>query len=154
MPVDIQISSEDYGSSEQVKDFEAGLEYIMSIPDDVLLRGDVATAEWAKGHLRTNVEGVPSAATGGEAAPVGIMYASVLGCSAAIGTVIATTAIPVAKLLKIKRLVKAVGGVKETVKLMWGASFSYEKISALGGSIGVLAAEFIGVTSIREKCFN
>ena len=59
-----------------------------------------------------------------------------------------------AKILKIKKLIAQLGGVREAVQIMWGASFSYEKMQAAGGTIAALAGEFFGVTSIREKCFN
>ena len=37
---------------------------------------------------------------------------------------------------------------------LWGASFSWEKIRALGGAAAALGAELIGVTAVRQKCFS
>ncbi|MGJ4049839.1 hypothetical protein ACN4DP_03060 [Corynebacterium macclintockiae] len=60
----------------------------------------------------------------------------------------------VGKIVKIKRLIKDLGGLKEAVQIMWGASFSYEKMQAAGGTLAALAGEFFGITGIREKCFQ
>lgn len=132
----------------QLRELTAGLSYIMSIPDSVLRQGDAATQEWVKNHPAPQSSGMK--VNGGE---VGT-YASVLGCSGAIATVIASTAFPAAKILKIKKLVKELGGVAEAAKLFWGASFSYEKVKALGGAAAALAGELIGITQIKEQCFS
>lgn len=42
-------------------------------------------------------------------------------CSLAIGELLVTNAIPIAKLTKIKKYVKALGGAWETAKLLVGA---------------------------------
>lgn len=79
--------------------------------------------------------------------------ASVGGCVAAIAAVIASTAFPAAKILKIKKLIKSLGGVVEAVKIIAGASFSYEKLHALGGAASALAAELLGIDGIKKQCF-
>ncbi|MDJ0336642.1 hypothetical protein [Cryobacterium sp. PH31-O1] len=79
---------------------------------------------------------------------------SIFGCAAAISVAIAGVAFPVAKILKIKKLLGNVGGVTKAVKLLWGASFNYEKVQAVGGAFAALGAELFGITSIRDQCFN
>ncbi|AWB83094.1 hypothetical protein C3E79_00140 [Corynebacterium liangguodongii] len=81
-------------------------------------------------------------------------YASVWGCTQAILGVTAGNLVGAAKLLKIKKYISALGGVGEAVRLMWGASFSYEKMMALGGALGALAGELSGVTAVRNECFQ
>jgi len=132
-------------SEAQLRDFEQGLALMEQIPDDVLLQGDAATQQW----LAANTPTPSSTGTG-----MVTTQASVLGCGAAIATVIASTAFPAAKILKIKALIKSLGGVTEAAKIMWGASFSYEKVQALGGAAAALAGELIGVTQIKEQCFS
>lgn len=142
--VSSQVSQNDARSRE----LTAGLNYIMSIPDSVLLRGDAATQEWVKNNPGPQGSGLK--ASGNEVRA----SANVLGCAGAIATVIASTAFPAAKILKIKKLVKELGGVTEAAKLFWGASFSYEKVRALGGTAAALAGELIGITQIKEQCFS
>lgn len=127
----------------EAQDLEEGLEYILSIPDEVLLQGDAATQAWVQ-------QNSPSANT-----PEGVVTAaaSVLGCTTAIVSMIGGNLVGAAKLLKIKKYIKELGGVKDAVQLMWGASFSTEKMLAVGGALGSLAAELTGVAAIRDKCF-
>lgn len=114
------------------------LDYYESIPDTVLEQGDVALQAWQNTHPQQQ----------------GPRFrANFWGCAGAIAGVIASTAFPAAKILKIKKLVKALGGVRSAIKIMAGASFSYEKLQALGGAAAALAAELIGIGSVRSQCF-
>lgn len=124
-----------YSDDVRAKDLEAALTYIMDIPDEVLLAGESATANWVAVASNPSLRG------------------NFWACSSAILFAIATTAIPVAKVLKIRKLVKSLGGVNKAVKVMWGASFSYEKVRALGGAAAALAGEIIGITAVRKGCF-
>jgi hypothetical protein len=134
-----------FDDAERAKDVQAGLELLDSIPDDVLSTGDAGTAAWFREHA--------GAAEGAERA-WDTMQASVLGCSAAIAMVIASTAIPAAKILRVKRLIDELGGVATAVQILWGASFSYEKLQAVGGAALALAGELLGITSIQTECFS
>jgi len=80
--------------------------------------------------------------------------ASILECTGAIAVLIASTAFPVAKILKIKRLINSLGGVTKAVRIMWGASFSWEKIRALGGAAAALGAELLEVAAVKRGCFR
>jgi hypothetical protein len=126
----------------QLDDMEAALSLLERIPDSVLHAGDEATQQWVG-------DNAPTASGDGVA-----LRASVLGCAAAIATVVASTAFPAAKILKAKALIKQLGGVTEAAKIMWGASFSFEKMKALGGASAALAGELIGITQIKEQCFS
>lgn len=130
----------------EAREMESGLAYIVSIPDEVLAQGDHAVSKW--------MEANPSALyPTGNGAVISI-YASVAGCTAAILGVTAGNLVGAAKLLKIKKYINALGGVGEAVRLMWGASFSYEKMAAVGGALGALAGELTGITAVRNECFN
>lgn len=120
----------------QAEDVEQALKLIDSIPDEVLQKGDKATQQWIAEHQATATR------------------ASVAGCTAAIALFLGTNLVSAAKIIKIKRLIKDLGGLKEAVKIMWGASFSYEKMKAAGGTLAALAGEFFGITSIRNECFQ
>ncbi|WP_157887549.1 hypothetical protein [Frondihabitans sp. PAMC 28766] len=124
--------------TENDMDMTAALSLLESIPDSVLLAGDEATRQWTKENHPESLKETRG---------------SILACTAAIATLIATTAIPAAKILKIKKLITAGGGVAKVVKLYWGASFNYEKIRAIGGAAGALALEIVGDTAIKKGCF-
>jgi hypothetical protein len=128
------------------QDLRGALELIESVPDEVLAQGDAATAAW----FRENGAGAGAKEGGG----LVTTQASVLGCTAAIATVIASTAFPAAKILKVKKLIGELGGVAKAVQIFWGASFSYEKLQVVGGAALALAGELIGITSVKEECFS
>jgi hypothetical protein len=119
-------------------DLEAAFSLIESIPEDVLLAGDKALQNWADANHISPRDA----------------RANVVGCAGAIALVIASTAFPAAKILKIKRLINSLGGVAKAVRLFWGASFSYEKLHALGGAAAALGAELLGITQIKKQCFR
>lgn len=112
------------------------LSIIESIPDEVLFEGDEATHEWIE--ERTSWD----------------QKADKWSCAGAIGVLLVTTAVPAAKLLKIKRLIKDLGGAKEAAEIMWKASFRYEKLKAMGGVIGDLVMELVGINEVRKECFS
>jgi hypothetical protein len=74
-------------------------------------------------------------------------------CVAAIVQLLATTAVPAAKLLKIKGYIKALGGAKQAVKLMLGATSKAEKLKAGGEILVNLSAELLGINSVKSNCF-
>ncbi|MDO4252113.1 MAG: hypothetical protein Q4C74_02580 [Rothia sp. (in: high G+C Gram-positive bacteria)] len=124
-------------SPEQAKEL---LRAIDQIPESVLLEGDEATQRWVAANLGRDL---------GMATPNGF-----LECSGAILLAIGTTAIPAAKILKIKRYMNALGGTTEAIKILWGASFSHEKLKALGGAAAALGAELLGIAAVKEACTN
>lgn len=120
-------------------DLERGLALIDEIPASVLLAGDAALQDWM---VVNHPELLRSA------------RADIVGCAGAIAWLIASTAIPAAKILKIKKLIDGLGGVTKAVRLFWGASFKWEKIQALGGAAAALGAEFLGIAAVKQKCFS
>ncbi|NII42553.1 hypothetical protein E9228_003222 [Curtobacterium flaccumfaciens] len=134
---DIRTAAQSLGL--QSADLEQGLELISEIPDSVLLAGDAAVQSWMAGNHPDLIRGT---------------RADIVGCAGAIAWLIASTAIPAAKVLKIKRLINGLGGVAKAVQLFWGASFKWEKIQALGGAAAALGAELLGIAAVQQKCFS
>lgn len=127
----------EYNSSNEIAEgLEAAFSYWTSIPDEILLQGDEALAEWQKAH--------PSPQT----------RASVIGCVGAIAWLIGSNVVGAAKIFKIKKYINALGGVAKAVELMWKASFKWEKIKAAGGALAGLGAELLGITEVRDQCFS
>jgi hypothetical protein len=120
-------------------DLERGLALVDEIPETVLVAGDTATQQW----LRANHPELLTASR-----------ADLVGCAGAIAWLIASTAIPAAKILKIKRLIDSLGGVSKAVRLFWGASFNWEQIHALGSAAAALGAELLGITAVKQKRFS
>lgn len=113
-------------------------EQVNAVPDAVLQQGDAATHAW----LKDRQNGGPQA------------RADVMGCVGGITMAIGGALIPAAKILKLKKLVAELGGIKEAVQAFAGAGFSWEKIQALGGPLAALDGELLGITAIRNNCFN
>jgi hypothetical protein len=114
------------------------------IPNSVLMQGEKATHQWIEKDLSSK-----SISVGGQ---VIAQPGSFWSCSSFIVGLLAGHALPIAKIMKIKKYMNALGGVKEAIQLMWGASFNYEKMQALGGALGLLAAELAGVAGIEKSC--
>lgn len=75
-------------------------------------------------------------------------------CAAAITVAIGSGVFAAAKLVKIKRYIKALGGVKEAAKLLLGATTWAEKAKAGGSALVGLASEILGVKEIQDNCFS
>lgn len=73
---------------------------------------------------------------------------SVWECSLAIGKLLVTNAIPAAKLLKIKKYIKELGGAWNAAKLLVGATSAGEKLQALKKLISLIT----GYSNVKEKC--
>ncbi|WP_374017315.1 hypothetical protein ABU162_24600 [Paenibacillus thiaminolyticus] len=76
------------------------------------------------------------------------------GCSLAIGELLVLNAVPVAKIAKIKKYIKSLGGTVEAAKLLMGATSIKEKAEAIGIAFAALVAELSGFTELKEKCFD
>lgn len=146
---ELRAASPDTKQLAQAHELGALLEAIDAIPESVLQQGERATQQWLVDRLSA---GSKQGTTTGLS--IAVPAANFWGCSAAVATVVASTAFPLAKILKIKKLMNALGGGAEAIKVIWGASFSYEKMQALGGAAAALAGELIGITAIREGCFS
>lgn len=73
-------------------------------------------------------------------------------CVAAVGVVIAGTIFSVAKIAKIKKYIQALGGVREAVLLMMGATSFAEKGAEVTKVLGNLCAAILGVDTIINNC--
>ncbi len=71
------------------------------------------------------------------------------GCVGALGTLLVTTAVPAAKILKIKKYVRSLGGVTDAVRYLLGI-----KGAASGGeALKNLILELSGIASVTDNCF-
>lgn len=80
---------------------------VMAIPDDVLQRGDEATHDWIAEYTRHH-----------PTATVPMYDRGFFSCAASIASALLSAAIPVAKLLQLRRVVTAAGGVLNFVRAL------------------------------------
>ncbi|MEW6926548.1 hypothetical protein QEV13_06920 [Trueperella pyogenes] len=112
------------------------LGYYDSIPNDILAQGEEAVKAWQEDH------------------PIPMVRASFWGCLGSVAWAIGSNVVSVAKIAKIKKYMQALGGVKEAVRLMWGASFKLEKMKAAGGALAGLGAEILGIKGVKDQCLS
>ncbi|KAK3952710.1 hypothetical protein QBC32DRAFT_313713 [Pseudoneurospora amorphoporcata] len=180
VPSDIEID-ESLASYNFTPAFTSSLDELFnlldSIPDSVLESGDDALNQWfidndlrdptAPLLIDTNPDVTPDLdsldnldilISDSDLAERGVVVAratawKIAKCVASIVQLIATTAVPAAKLLKIKKYIKALGGVQESVKLMLGATTKAEKLKVGGTALVYLSAEILGISSVKAACF-
>lgn len=73
-------------------------------------------------------------------------------CAAAITWVVGTTVFAAGKITKIKGAIKALGGIKNTAKLLVGATSRAEKMRKLGQAGAAAASYFLGIDTIKKNC--
>ncbi len=126
---------------------------IEGIPDSVIKRGDRAVRQWLRRRLGLD-----------EPSPKGFW-----GCVRAIGFALVSNAIPVAKILKIRAAIRAVGGVGNFVRILrlayatgrkkgysrWGAvRYAAKRAAAASGRdiVDALLGLF-ALDGVRRNCF-
>jgi hypothetical protein len=148
----------------QVADtLELLLNVIDSIPDDVLEAGDETTNDWLVAHnyKKPNPSGIEARAPVAEtttvmvseratAAPAGII--DVLNCAAKIAQFILENAIPAAKILKIKKAIKAIGSVKKVAEMLRKVKSLADARRIGGQALYNIADAIIGFSSVWGAC--
>lgn len=71
-----------------------------------------------------------------------------LDCATAVASAIS----PLAKVRRTKELIQQAGGLLKVAQAVFKEP-SFDKLVALGGPLGKLAKEFLGIPDIKEKCF-
>lgn len=70
-------------------------------------------------------------------------------CITSLTLILASVALPALKIVKIKKYIKELGGIKMTVMLLMGTANAKEKVA----TVAALAAEISGITDIHDNCF-
>jgi len=73
-------------------------------------------------------------------------------CAAAVAWFVGTNIIAPLRLLKVKRYIQSLGGLRASANLMLRASTWVERINIGGGALVGLAAEIAGVAAIQDNC--
>ena len=134
---------------------------IQDIPDAVLEAGDDALRAWKVKHGHQKRDADADAAPLAAAAPEGLAdraslvergWWEVTKCAGAIAAFIASNAIGAAKLLRIKKYIEALGGVKKAAELMLKASTNAERLKEGGEALALLAGEILGTSLVSNNC--
>lgn len=159
-------------------EIENAFALIESIPDETLDQGEQAVSDWIKNQRKggggnkprafdsletreAEPEAEPEAnpepqpeSTAVEVAIEKRSWIAVLKCAIAIAQAIAENEIPIAKLKRIKELVKLLGGAKKTAKLLLKAK-SIKQLLVIGGpelaELGQILFNFKGIVG---ACFS
>jgi hypothetical protein len=122
---------------------------IAEVPYEVLEKGDEETDKWMKEHgyrptkdkreiLDRDLEDRG--------------FWDVAKCVGAISAFIASNAIGAAKLLRIKKYIEALGGIKKSAELLLKASTTAERLKEGGEALALLAGEILGTSLIANNC--
>lgn len=136
-------------NQEKINEIEPFLEAIESIPDTLLEEGDPN-----KINQYFRDRGIITRVYNEERGERVRSKRGVFMCTAAIAAVFVTTAIPVAKIGRIKRYIKSLGGLSEAVPLIIFASSSAERFRAAEDSLKALIALIFEIDAIREHCYD
>lgn len=74
-------------------------------------------------------------------------------CVAAITWVIGSTVFAGAKILRIKKYIAALGGLKSAATLIMGATTAAERFKVGGSALMNLASEILGIAAVQDNCF-
>ena len=130
-------------------ELEAIFEAIEEIPDEVLEKGDDEADNWLVEHgyrpkhdkrevLDRDLEDR--------------QLWDVAKCVGAIAAFIASNAIGAAKLLRIKKYIAALGGIRKSAELLLKASTNAERLKEGGEILALLAGEILGTAAIANNC--
>lgn len=72
-------------------------------------------------------------------------------CLTYVTLIIASVALPPLKIVKVKKYIKELGGIKMTVMLLMGTANANAKEKV--ATVAALAAEISGITDIHDNCF-
>ena len=74
-------------------------------------------------------------------------------CAAAITWVIGSTVFAAAKILRIKKYIAALGGIKSAATLLIVATTAAERLEIGGSALMNLASEILGIAAVQDNCF-
>lgn len=176
--VDLMIRSKDLDDDKIVPfpydeadapEIEETFDLIENIPDETFDQGDQAVKDWIKNYSQggnkprainslatreADPEPQPENTAVEEVAIETRSFIAIAKCALAILQAIAENEIPIAKLRRIKELVKLLGGAKKTAKLLLKAK-SIRQLLVIGGpELAELGEILFNYRSIVGACFS
>ncbi|KAL8847460.1 MAG: hypothetical protein Q9221_007502 [Calogaya cf. arnoldii] len=125
---------------------------IQDIPEAVLFKGDDATNKWLAdhGHPATEKRDVAISTRDSELQDRGAW--EVAKCVGAIAAFIGSNAIGAAKILRVKKYIEALGGIRRSAELLLKASTNEERLREGGQFLALLAGEILGTSMVSNNC--
>ncbi|WP_061860206.1 hypothetical protein [Priestia megaterium] len=161
-PEDATFENEDFDQVETV------LSAIENIPDEVVEQGEEQTVQWLREQTRMNLvleDGIIKLAT---QKPEITPFFSTSGCIGAVGMALLTTGFPAAKILKVKKAIKALGGTSKFVQAFYKSyklyrSYGNSKSTAVKRAVNSIGSglkadirdallDFFGISNIIANC--
>lgn len=125
------------------------LDIIEKMPDSALESNEAVTA-WVNSQQVASQVAVRDA----DALESRQSLPQIIACAAAIIQAIADNAIPLAKLRRLRSLIKALGGARKTAKLLLKAKTIKQMIRIGGPKLEEIAYILLGVQDVVANCFN
>lgn len=146
-PHDLYLKDDDKHTIEG--ELEKAFSAIEAIPDAVLEAGDEATNNWMveNGYRFQNKKRDMVDRDLEDRDVFGVVK-----CAGAIAAFIASNAIGAAKLLRIKKYIEALGGIRKSAELLLKASNNAERLREGGEILALLAGEILGFSLIANNC--
>lgn len=127
---------------------------IEEIPDEVLEQGDEATDKWLVEHgYRATPDKRDLSGQDLEDRDLADRgFWDVTKCVGAIAAFIASNLIGAAKILRIKKYIEALGGLRRSAELLLKASTPAERLREGGEILALLAGEILGTSMVSNNC--
>ena len=143
-----------------VAQLEAALEVVASVPESVIEQGDEAVRVYLAARL-PQATAIQSPALATSVGGFWDKAWQVSKCLSAITLLIAGVGIPISMVLKIKKLAKAVGGVRVLARQIVDVARRRgpmtrrikEVFGAFGTGVVGLATTVLGIDAVQEECF-
>jgi hypothetical protein len=144
-----ELTFEDDDDHQVLTELEKTFSVLEEIPDEILEAGDEATDKWMIEHNHRQAHD-KSDLSGRDLVDRGAY--EIARCAAAIAAFIASNSIAAAKLLRIKKYIRALGGVRTAAELLLKATTAAERLQYGGEALALLAGEFFGTSLITNNC--
>ncbi|KAK0616430.1 hypothetical protein B0T14DRAFT_497676 [Immersiella caudata] len=135
------------------------LEAVDSVPYDVLNAGEEAADDWLVAHGLRQPGGVTARSTDvaisqveerAVAATAGLL--DIIACALAVGELILTTAIPVTKLLAVKKAIDALGGIRKAAELLLKSKDAQDALKRGGEALKEIFEALLGFKDVKKAC--
>ena len=129
----------------------SAFDFIACIPDSVLNSGTDAVKSWAQ---QNGNRYVPGSVNSSKLLLIRQSWIAIGKCVLQIGLLLVEDGIPLARLRRLKELIKLIGGAKEVAKMLLKAK-TLKQLYVIGGPyFKDLIEELTGLQGVISSCFN
>lgn len=144
------------------KEYDTGEVFVISAQNEII---EIIDAPWAKDsteasvptHYEVSGNTITQVVDFNENTKFPVVadpnWKKIGNCSLQIAWVVGSTAFGAAKIMKIKKYIKALGGLGRAAELMVKCSTTAERLHYGGGALVNLVAEISGIKDLKKACF-